>query len=160
MLPEVLDLREVVHATLRLLPEEQRTRVESSAPLDLPAVRGDADALRQVIHNLVLNGLDAIADSSRGRISIGLSVRRRGLLRGDAVALDVCDNGPGLSNQTMTNLFVPFHTTKTGGTGLGLPISMRIVEHHRGTIEVGRAVEGGARFTVLLPAEEPAIEAT
>jgi two-component system C4-dicarboxylate transport sensor histidine kinase DctB len=54
----------------------------------------------------------------------------------------------------MTNLFVPFHTTKSGGTGLGLPISQRIVENHRGVIEVGNMPDGGARFTVLLPALE------
>ena len=63
----------------------------------------------------------------------------------------MCDNGPGLSAQTMTNLFVPFHTTKSGGTGLGLPISQRIVQNHQGAIEVGRSGDEGARFTVLLP---------
>ena len=74
-----------------------------------------------------------------------------GLHRADALALDVCDNGPGLSAQTMTNLFVPFHTTKSGGTGLGLPISQRIIQNHHGAIEVGRSSDDGARFTVLLP---------
>jgi two-component system sensor histidine kinase HydH len=121
------------------------------APADLPQVRGDPDALRQVLLNLVLNALDAIGDADEGVITISLSVRRRGLHRNDAVALDVCDNGPGLSAQTMTNLFVPFHTTKSGGTGLGLPISQRIVQNHQGAIEVGRSGDDGARFTVLLP---------
>jgi C4-dicarboxylate-specific signal transduction histidine kinase len=152
-----VDLRHVIAATVRLLTEEQRAIVrvpelDDDAPL--PAVRGDADALQQVLLNLLLNALDAVGDATGGKVWIGLSVRRRGLLRSDAVALEVGDNGPGLSAQTMTNLFVPFHTTKTGGTGLGLPISQRIVENHRGTIEVGRTAEGGARFTVLLPAAE------
>ena len=145
----------VIAATLRLLSEEQRARIvvePDPTERGLPPVRGDGDALRQVLHNLLLNALDAIEDTEDGRITISRSLRRRGLLKGDALALDVCDNGPGLSAQTMTNLFVPFHTTKSGGTGLGLPISQRIVENHRGTIEVGRTAEGGARFTVLLPA--------
>lgn len=150
-----VDLREVIGATLRLLTDAQRERlrppvVDDAAPV--PDVRGDADALRQVVLNLVLNALDAVSEDPEGRVWLDLSVRQRGLLRGTAVALDVCDNGPGLSAQTMTNLFVPFHTTKTGGTGLGLPISQRIVENHHGTIEVGRTPDGGARFTVLIPA--------
>lgn len=146
---------DVIAATLRLLSEDQRARItieRDDADRPIPPVRGDEDALRQVLLNLLLNALDAIGDSNEGRIWITRSVRRRGLLKEDAVALDVCDNGPGLSAQTMTNLFVPFHTTKSGGTGLGLPISQRIVENHRGTIEVGRSEDGGARFTVLLPA--------
>ncbi len=152
-----VDLRSVITSTVRLLTEEQRAKVrvpeleDDDAPL--PQVRGDADALQQVLLNLLLNALDAVGGSPDGKIWIALAVRRRGLLRADAVVLDVCDNGPGLSAQTMTNLFVPFHTTKTGGTGLGLPISQRIVENHRGTIEVGRTPEGGARFSVLLPAD-------
>jgi len=149
---EPIDLREVVTSTLRLVPEAGRARLTlEEAPADLPLVRGDPDALRQVLLNLVLNALDAIGDAEGGAITVSLSVRRRGLLRTDAVALDVCDNGPGLSAQTMTNLFVPFHTTKSGGTGLGLPISQRIVQNHQGAIEVGRSGDDGARFTVLLP---------
>jgi signal transduction histidine kinase len=150
-----IDLREVVTSTLRLVPEAGRARITvQEAPADLPMVRGDPDALRQVLLNLVLNALDAIGDADEGAITISLSVRRRGLLRTDAVALDVCDNGPGLSAQTMTNLFVPFHTTKSGGTGLGLPISQRIVQNHHGAIEVGRSGDDGARFTVLLPVDD------
>ncbi|MBC7861063.1 MAG: ATP-binding protein, partial [Burkholderiaceae bacterium] len=122
----------------------------------VPKIHGDGDALRQVLHNLVLNALDATSGMTEPApsVEILLSVRHRGLLRGDAVAIDVRDNGPGLSARTMTNLFVPFHTTKSGGTGLGLPISQRIVENHQGVIEVANNTELGARFTVLLPARE------
>jgi two-component system, NtrC family, sensor histidine kinase HydH len=145
----------VIAGTLRLLSDEQRAKISfDEAVPDVPKVRGDPDALRQVFHNLVLNALDAISTVPDGHIGIEIGVRRRGLLRGDAVAIDVWDNGPGLTAQTMTNLFVPFHTTKSGGTGLGLPISQRIVENHRGVIEVGNPPGGGARFTVLLPAAD------
>jgi signal transduction histidine kinase len=151
-----VDLAAVVAATLRLIPEPRRLKIAVRGSSSLPPVRGDADALRQVVHNLVLNALDAIGDEPGGHIDLDLSLRRRGLLRSDAVALVVSDNGPGLTSQTITNLFVPFHTTKTGGTGLGLPISQRIVENHRGVIEVANNPEGGARFSVLLPAIEDA----
>jgi len=149
-----VNLATVVTATLRLLPEETRRRILVDKGRDIPPVRGDGDALRQVLHNLVLNALDAIGPAEQGKVEIELSIRRRGLLRADAVALSVCDNGPGLSHQTLTNLFVPFHTTKSGGTGLGLPISQRIVENHHGIIEVANLSDGGARFTVLLPVLE------
>jgi signal transduction histidine kinase len=144
-----VDLLAVVGGTLRLLSEEDRDKIAIETPSDaLPRVRGDADALRQVLHNLVLNALDAVATQREPppRILVSLGVRRRGLLRGDAVAIEVRDKGPRLSPRTMTNLFVPFHTTKSRGTGLGLPISQRIVENHQGIIEVGNNVDGGARF--------------
>jgi signal transduction histidine kinase len=149
-----VDLGEVVQATLRLLDPEraERVTVDLVAP---PRVRGDAEALRQVLLNLVLNGLDATGGMEpKGRVWIDVGTRRRGLSTGDAVTVTVRDNGPGLSPHTLTNLFVPFHTTKSGGTGLGLPISQRIVENHGGLIEVGNGETGGARFTVLLPHDE------
>ncbi len=149
-----VSLVDVVRGTLRLLPEDQRGRVEFEEPEEPPRIRGDADALRQVLHNLVLNAIDATGHREDARIGIEIGFRRRGLLRADAAAVTVWDNGHGLSHQTMTNLFVPFHTTKSGGTGLGLPISQRIVENHRGVIEVGNRSDGGARFTVLLPVSE------
>ncbi|MEM7157743.1 MAG: ATP-binding protein [Myxococcota bacterium] len=156
-----VDLRDVITATLRLVPEEQRAAITvGESPDPAPMIRGDEDALRQVMLNLVLNALDAISGHDEGAIEISMSIRRRGLLRADAVALDVCDNGPGLSQQTMTNIFVPFHTTKSGGTGLGLPISQRIVQNHHGAIEVGRSADDGARFTVLLPLDEPDASST
>ncbi len=177
---EELDLIEVVTATVRLLPAHRLDRVRlnfgtfveqqgeipasegSSTKLRLelhaPVVRGDPEALRQVLHNLVLNALDATDElqregSSGGTVWIELEHRMRGLPDADAVAITVRDNGPGLSTVTMSNLFVPFHTTKSGGTGLGLPISQRIVENHRGMIEVSNNPDGGASFTVLLPVD-------
>ncbi|MCA9692549.1 MAG: ATP-binding protein [Nannocystaceae bacterium] len=149
-----VDLADVVSGTLRLVDDETRARVELCAPPpDLPQIRGDDDSLRQVVLNLVRNALDAITEHEDGHVTIRLGLRRRGLPGGDAVALSVRDNGPGFSDHTMTNLFVPFHTTKSGGTGMGLPISQRIVENHRGLIEVTTPEGGGAQFTVLLPVD-------
>lgn len=146
---------DVVAATLRLLDDTAGARVSFEAPRrEVPSVRGDADALRQVLHNLVLNALDAVGESPEGRVWLEVELRHHGLPTGDAIAIHVRDNGPGLSPHTMTNLFVPFHTTKTGGTGLGLPICQRIVENHRGHIEVANNPEQGARFTVVLPVDD------
>jgi signal transduction histidine kinase len=71
------------------------------------------------------------------------------------------DNGPGIDASVQKNLFIPFFTTKDKGTGLGLPISQRIIENHDGFIEVrsrplqSGAPGGGATFTVVLPVAEP-----
>jgi signal transduction histidine kinase len=172
-----VDLAEVVKATLRLVPAArlERVRVDlgvfgerrgevagvdanrSSTELRLephaPALRGDHEALRQVLHNLVLNALDATEENrpEPGHVWIELEHRVRGLPDTDAIALTVRDDGPGISPKQMANLFVPFHTTKTGGTGLGLPISQRIVENHGGMIAVSNNPDRGASFTVLLP---------
>ena len=171
-----VDLPEVVRATIRLIPQErvERIRVDfgvfvdtpgelpaadaSSLSLTLephaPPVRGDPQALRQVLHNLVLNALDATEEQEPpGTVWIELEHRARGLPDTDAVAITVRDDGPGLSSQTMPNLFVPFHTTKSGGTGLGLPISQRIVENHNGMIAASNNPDAGASFTVLLPVD-------
>lgn len=148
---------DVVRATLRLLAKENAERASFEEPAqEVPSVRGDADALRQVLHNLVLNALDAVGDDPNGKVWLEVGVRSRGLPSGDAIAIHVRDNGPGLSPHTMTNLFVPFHTTKSGGTGLGLPICQRIVENHRGHIEVANNPERGARFTIVLPVDDGA----
>ncbi|MCB9567436.1 MAG: GAF domain-containing protein [Myxococcales bacterium] len=150
-----VNMAEVVQSTVRLLDEESRKRVVvAPAPPLLPPVRGDAEALRQVLLNLVRNAIDAVMNlDPPGIVRLSLGVRRRGLASGDAVTCTVRDNGPGFSSATLTNLFVPFHTTKSGGTGLGLPISQRIVENHRGAIEVTTPEDGGAQFTVVLPIE-------
>jgi signal transduction histidine kinase len=153
-------LSEVLQETLRLIDPERLDRVNVDVPEELPGVSGDAEALRQVFHNLLLNALDAIddplnerSDGEPVRVWIEGRLRPRGLPDGDAVGITVRDNGPGLSHQTLSTIFVPFHTTKSGGTGLGLPICQRIVENHRGVILVGNNVEGGASFTVVLPVE-------
>jgi len=171
-----IDLAAIVRATLRLLPKERVARVHvdfgvfvdhqgelsaaeaSSANLTLephaPPLRGDPEALRQVLHNLLLNALDATDETDPpGKVWIEIEHRMRGLPDTDAVAITVRDNGPGLTAATMSNLFIPFHTTKSGGTGLGLPISQRIVENHNGMIEVSNNLDGGASFTVLLPVD-------
>ncbi len=155
---EPVDMGRVVQATLRVLDPERLERVRVQIGGDstpLPAIRGDAEALRQVVHNLVLNALDATEAQSVADepccVWIDSHIRSRGLPGCDALVVTVHDDGPGLTSHTMTNLFVPFHTTKSGGTGLGLPISQRIVENHRGSIEVANRPEGGAIFSIVLP---------
>ncbi|MEE9382730.1 MAG: ATP-binding protein [Nannocystaceae bacterium] len=151
---EDVDLHKIIRATLRLIEPERARMIGVDLPDDLPHTTGDPEALRQVFHNLVLNALDAVSTCAKGQIWIDGRHQTHRLPSGDAVAISVRDNGPGLSSHTMTHLFVPFHTTKSGGTGLGLPISQRIVGNHQGAIEVTGTLNVGATFTVLLPTRE------
>jgi len=93
--------------------------------------------------------------SSGGTLTITTAVRSS-MRRGAAVQfveVRFRDTGVGIEPQQLKNLFIPFFTTKDKGTGLGLPISQRIIENHGGTIEVRSRPGAGATFTVILPSE-------
>jgi signal transduction histidine kinase len=108
----------------------------------------DMDQLEQVLLNLVRNAIEALDAVPEGARSVELSAVLCGTGR---VAIRVADNGPGILRDDMDKLFTPFFTTKQRGTGLGLAVSRRLVEHMGGKIEV-RTGEGGTEFSVLLPA--------
>jgi signal transduction histidine kinase len=158
-----LDASDVLKKTLQLLTKEkeQNAAVEIATTFAerLPPVRADAEQLLQVFLNLSLNALQAMPHGGRLHISTAL---RRATRRGATVAfLEVRfrDTGVGIPPGDLKNLFIPFFTTKDKGTGLGLPISQRIIENHGGTIEVRSQQGEGATFTVLLPVEADAYAA-
>ncbi len=102
------------------------TRLEPA----LPRIQGDATQLRQVIHNLVQNALDAVADRPDGQVELITSSARgeQGELR--AVRLTVIDNGPGFADKVLKRAFEPYVTTKAKGTGLGLAVVKKIADEH------------------------------
>lgn len=112
---------------------------------DLPEVEHDSDQVHQVLLNLLLNSLQAIEGS--GKITVNLDTRD------DQVVVTVADTGRGISPEQLPNIFRPFYTTKGNGTGLGLSLARRIVEDHKGRIQVSSTVGKGTIFTVLLPIE-------
>jgi PAS domain S-box-containing protein len=114
----------------------------------LPKISGDRVHLQQVLLNLILNGMDAMADQPPGRRQI--SVRTR--LSGDGlVELAVIDSGQGIEPSKLPHLFEPFYTTKSNGMGMGLSIARTIVNVHRGRIWAENNASGGATFRVTLP---------
>jgi signal transduction histidine kinase len=158
---EPLEITDVLKKTLQRLAKEEASHFEIvTAFADrLPPVRADAEQLLQVFLNLSLNALQAMPEGGRLVISTSL---RRATRRGAAAAfLEVRfrDSGVGIPPGDLKNLFIPFFTTKDKGTGLGLPISQRIIENHGGTIEVRSQPGEGATFTVLLPVEADAYAA-
>jgi nitrogen fixation/metabolism regulation signal transduction histidine kinase len=111
----------------------------------LPRVVADPAQLRQVMHNLLQNAQDALADSANPSI----------VVRSDAVAagtrVTITDNGSGFPGQLMKRVFEPYVTTKPKGTGLGLVIVKKIIEEHGGTVEIDNVAPCGARVTFTLP---------
>ena len=97
---------------------------------DLPRILGDATQLRQVIHNLVQNGLDAVSDRPDGQVELSTSIARGEHGELLAVRLTVIDNGPGFAEKVLKRAFEPYVTTKTRGTGLGLAVVKKIADEH------------------------------
>ena len=124
----------------------------------LPEIQGDATQLRQVIHNLLQNALDATAEAcvDHGPPHIDLATETIRYTDADgsvraAVRLSVTDNGPGFSAAVLPRAFEPYVTSKPKGTGLGLPVVRKIVEEHGGRIElINRKEAGGAQVSILL----------
>ena len=141
---EPLDLNQLVRDVLSLY-ESQGQRIVVSLAEDLPPVLGDAARLSQVIHNLVRNAQQAVADVKRPRITL-VTQRETG-----GVRLSVRDNGTGFPPDILSRAFEPYVTTKARGTGLGLAIVKKIVEEHSGTIAIQNVVGGGAEVVLMLP---------
>jgi two-component system sensor histidine kinase PilS (NtrC family) len=114
-------------------------------------VQADADQLRQVLWNLLVNAAQALASGAAqgggGRIEVACSAGEEG-----GATLVVSDDGPGIDPEDRAHLFTPFFTTKPEGTGLGLATIHRIVDAHGGSVTVEGERGRGARFTVRLPA--------
>ena len=157
-----LDLNALVTQVLALYGDAaDRGRLVAACTPELPAIQGDPAQLRQVIHNLVQNALDAVAERPDGRVQVSTE-----LVRGDKgdvrmVRLAVQDNGPGFADKVLKRVFEPYVTTKSKGTGLGLAVVKKIADEHGARLRAGNLVaeEGapvrGARVSLsfALPAQ-------
>jgi len=119
---------------------------------DLPSIQANADHLKQVFLNLVLNAIDAMPQGGTLRLRTGLDwLPSDGQDETLAVRIEFSDTGEGVPAETLPHLFEPFVTTKEQGSGLGLFVSAEIIEAHGGTITVESQEGEGTTFTILLP---------
>jgi two-component system, LuxR family, sensor kinase FixL len=149
---EPYDLNGAASEVIRLLESDAvRRRVEILTEYGpLPFVCGDRLQFQQVLLNLVMNGMDAIADAPAGRRQLTVRTARNG--DGDA-EITVIDTGHGIDPTDLPRLFDSFFTTKKDGMGLGLALSRSIVQAHRGRIWAENNPEGGATFKFALPVD-------
>lgn len=123
-------------------------RIELQIAPDLPPAFADRIMIEQVVINLVRNALEASAGMPAGRRVVAVRARA---LSGDAVEIAIADRGPGIALAEREQLFMPFHTTKPEGMGMGLNICRSIVEFHDGHLEVADNPGGGTVFSFVLP---------
>jgi nitrogen fixation/metabolism regulation signal transduction histidine kinase len=132
-----LDLNELVSEVLALyLDAQDAGRLQAELAEDLPPIEGDATQLRQVVHNLVQNALDAVADQPEGRVRLRTEGARNEQGAWRAVRLLVADNGPGFSERVLKRAFEPYVTTKSKGTGLGLAVVKKIADEHSARVRL------------------------
>lgn len=146
----VLDLNALVGEVLGLY-ETSLARIEVQLAGDLPPVLGDATQLRQIIHNLLRNAEDALAEQAQPAIRLSTEVSGR------FARLVVEDNGPGFPAEILARAFEPYITTKPKGTGLGLAIVRKIVDEHGGRIDITNKHDNGsgAQVSIRLPLASP-----
>ena len=140
------DLNEQIERVLDLFePQAVESSVEIIRYLDhdLPSIRLNAETLQAALLNLVKNALEAMPDG--GQLIARTRVTRQG------VALDLIDTGSGMDERTAMKMFDAFFSTKSGGSGLGLPTARRIIEAHGGRIGVHSEVSRGTQFTLEFP---------
>jgi signal transduction histidine kinase len=125
-------------------------RIRRALASDLPPIWGDANALQQVVMNLLTNARDAVKGD--GEIWIETSAARES---SGGVQLVVRDTGPGIPPEVLPKIFDPFFTTKAEGTGLGLSISYGIVRDHQGTVDVQSRPGEGTTFVLTFRSARP-----
>ncbi len=150
-----LDLGELIQEALALARgdlEKHGILVQADPSRQLPEVRGDRVQLQQVLLNLIVNAVDAMAAKDEPRI---LSVKSE-LYDGDRVVISVADTGTGIRSQDIDRIFNPLFTTKSGGMGMGLSICRAIIEAHEGRLWFAPNTPRGAVFQFTLQANSPA----
>jgi nitrogen fixation/metabolism regulation signal transduction histidine kinase len=127
-------------------------RLELRLEPALGSLVADRGRLRQLLHNLLTNAVEALEGQADGAITVATRLAER---NGEEVAeIVVEDNGPGFQRELIGQAFDPYVTTKPRGTGLGLAIVRKIVEEHGGHVEADNRAEGGARVRIELPLKE------
>ncbi|ADH91026.1 multi-sensor signal transduction histidine kinase [Ancylobacter novellus DSM 506] len=149
-----VDVNEMIDEVLPLVERERsdhRVTLDLALAQQLPVVLGDRVQLQQVALNLALNAIQAMAGVNERHRRLWITTRMGSSEEGDAVLIEVRDNGPGVDPDSLAKLFNAFYSTKKDGMGMGLSISRSIIEAHGGKILATLHVEGGMLFTVMLP---------
>ena len=143
----LFELTRTIAEQLRDEAKERAVHIKLE-PGSLPALMADAAQIRQVLFNLLNNAIDAAAETSNGVVSVRCYLDRA------TIEIEVNDNGKGIASEIAEHVFEPFQTTKPRGLGLGLPLSLQIVEAHGGQLWWESVMPQGTRFDLRLPVNE------
>ena len=150
-----IDFNELVADILELYRNEHEPVViETCLDSNLPTVEADAGRLRQLLHNLVKNALEASLEPGSAKVTISTAITHESQAR--LVEVRVSDAGPGIAPDIVDRVFEPYVTTKPRGTGLGLAIVKKIAEEHGGVVWAENNEDAGARIVLRIPATAPA----
>jgi PAS domain S-box-containing protein len=147
--PETVELNEVLVQGLSFMQslfDATKVRVQTQLDETLPPLYADEHQLWQAVLNLIRNAIEAMPGG--GTITI------RTVRAADAVVLTIADTGKGMSAEEHAQIFKPFFSTKTGGTGLGLPLTQQIIAEHGGQIRCETSPDRGTTFVIELPQKE------
>ena len=153
----LFNLDKLVHEVVDLY-RAQKSGVEIVLVSDpsMPLIEADMGRVRQILHNLIRNAMEALEGSDDGRIDVHVSAAE--IDEVEVIQIKVEDNGHGFQLDTVSQIFDPYVTTKPKGTGLGLAIVKKLVEEHVGSIRASNRSEGGAMISIRLPINEAARE--
>lgn len=147
---EPTDLNEVVRDVFELLTPraaELKVKLEMNLADGLPSVQADSEGIHRALLNIVGNAIDAVEERDHPHVTVGTRLGDEGWVR-----IVVLDNGPGIPAEKMSEIFKPFVSTKgSRGTGLGLPVSRKILREHGGDLVVQSQVGVGSKFVLKLP---------
>lgn len=143
------DLNQLIDEVLELYRGNTSITFKQQLDPELGEFLGDKGRLRQLLHNLIKNGVEAVATQADGQISI--TTVRHGEYPDGYIELTIDDNGPGIPEALLKQLFDPYVTNKPKGTGLGLAIVKKIIEEHGGIVTAHNRPQGGARMALRLP---------
>jgi len=146
---EPIDLNAVVMEVMDLYSSSDlNTKIIRQLHSGPARIEGDAGRLRQLLHNLVKNGLEAVSGIADACIIVATRTMQAGGV--GYIELSISDNGPGFESGVLEYVFEPYISTKAKGSGLGLAIVKKIVEEHGGLITVENAQSGGALIQIRL----------
>jgi Fe-S-cluster containining protein/anti-sigma regulatory factor (Ser/Thr protein kinase) len=152
---EAVDLNMLVQEVLELYRGgDSRVKLLTRLDAHHPCIEGDIGRLRQLLHNLLKNSLEAVAETAKACITVTTHMDNES--ERAYVELVIDDNGPGFPERVLENIFEPYVSTKPRGSGLGLAIVKKIVEEHGGVIAAENNPEGGARIRIRLQSVEVA----
>jgi two-component system NtrC family sensor kinase len=150
-----LSLNKVAEDVVTLVRNQasfQNITIQTELDPDLPSVLADADQMRQVALNIILNAAEVMPQGGKIRVQSSFQSKT------NRVMLRISDTGPGISPEIQGRLFEPFFTTKKTGTGLGLAIAYGIMERHKGSLEVESALGHGTTIVVILSTDVKTID--